>query len=126
MKKLVLIIVLFVATTAVLAQTDSLKRSKEYVKVSNSVATLTAQLTVAQNNLPSYQRKVEQAMAEAQTTADKSSDKAGNLKDAKKAKRKARDAKNAKKELEAQEQKIAKLSRQLEKEQSRLQELESH
>src|SRR5688572_11941495 len=74
---------------------DTIKLNKEWVEVSNDIAELTAELTIAQNNLPGYETKAAKAQTDAQGTAQQSSDQAykatnGDLGDAKKAKKKAK------------------------------------
>lgn len=115
---------------------DTVKLNKEFVKVSNDIAELNSKLTIAQNNLPGYHKKADQADVDAQKSAEASSrqaDKAtsGDMGDARSAKKKARkafnraeDAQDANKNIRKQEKKIAKLSAQLEKKQKRMQELE--
>jgi len=145
MKKIKLLLAAMIFITASLSAfsqkyktaADTVKLNKEYVDVSNAIADLTSKLTIAQNNLPGYHNKVDEAVFNAQNSAIKSSEQAsraidGNVGDAKKAKRKAKSALNDAKEvrdanakLKDQEKKIANLSLQLEKKQNRLQELES-
>jgi hypothetical protein len=115
---------------------DTVKLNKEWVDVSNDIAELTAQLSIAQNNLPGYQSKSAQTKSDAQETAQKSSDQAykatnGDLGDAKSAKKKAKkalndaeDASDAKDDVKKQEKKIDKLTMQLQKKQKNLQELD--
>jgi uncharacterized low-complexity protein len=115
---------------------DTVKLNKEYVKVSNDIAELTSKLTVAQKNLPGYHTRADDADADAQKTADASSQQAykatsGDMGDARSAKKKARkaykkagDAKDANKKIKGQEKKIAKLGAQLHKKEARLQALE--
>ena len=115
---------------------DTVKLNKEWVEVSNDIAELTAKLTVAQNNLPGYHSKADNKVADAQLTAQKSSDQAskatnGDLDDAKSAKKKAKkalndaeDADDAKGDAKKQEKKIDKLTAELEKKQKNLAELE--
>jgi hypothetical protein len=115
---------------------DTAKLNKEWVEVSNDIAELTAELTIAQNNLPGYRSKAEKATTDAQGTAQQSSDQAykatnGDLGDAKSAKKKAKkalndaeDASDAKDNTKKQEKKINKLTAQLQKKQRTLQELE--
>ncbi|MGI8581664.1 MAG: hypothetical protein ACR2KX_05705 [Chitinophagaceae bacterium] len=116
---------------------DTAKLNKEYVEVSNEIADLTSRLTIAQNNLPGYNNKANDAKADAQNTAIKSSEQSsdavnGDVGDAKKAKRKAkkalREAKHARQasnKAEDQDKKIASLSSQLQKKQERLRELDT-
>ncbi len=116
---------------------DTTKLNKEYVEVSNEIADLTSRLTIAQNNLPGYNNKANDAKADAQNTAIKSSEQSsdavnGDVGDAKKAKRKAkkalREAKHARQasnKAEDQDKKIASLSSQLQKKQERLRELDT-
>ena len=115
---------------------DTIKLNKEYIEVSNDIAELSAKLAIAQNNLPGYQEKAGEAAANAQKSANESSEQAakatnGDLGDAKSAKKKANkaldkanDAKDADNKIKDQDKKIAKLSSQLQKKQKRLQELE--
>jgi chromosome segregation ATPase len=115
---------------------DTTKLNKEYVEVSNEIAELTAELTIAQNNLPGYMSKAAKANTDAQGTAQKSSDQAykatnGDLGDAKSAKKKAKralndaeDASDARNDKIKQEKKIDKLTSKLQTKQKTLQELE--
>jgi chromosome segregation ATPase len=115
---------------------DTVKLNKEWLKMSNEIAELTAELTVAQNNLPEYESKAAKAKTDAQGTAQQSSDQAykatnGDLGDAKSAKKKAKkalndaeDSSDAKNDIKKQEKKINKLAAQLQKKQKSLQELE--
>jgi hypothetical protein len=115
---------------------DTVKLNKEWVAVSNDVAALTAELSIAQNNLPGYMSKADKASSDAQGSAQKSSDQAykatnGDLGDAKRAKKKAKkalndaeDASDATRNTKKQEKKIAKLTAELQKKQKDLQDLE--
>ena len=115
---------------------DTVKLNKEWVEVSNDIARLTSELTIAQNNLPGYNSKAVDAVSDAQSSAQKSSDQAykatnGDLgdaktakKDAKKALNDAEDASDAKDNAKHQEKKIDTLRGQLQKKQKRLAELE--
>ncbi|HEX8314473.1 MAG TPA: hypothetical protein VF609_05760 [Flavisolibacter sp.] len=115
---------------------DTVKLNQEWVKVSNEIAELTAELTIAQNNLPGYRSKADKAQTDAQGTAQQSSDQAykatnGDLGDAKSANKKAKkalndaeDASDAKDNTKKQEKKIDKLAVQLQKKQKNLKELE--
>jgi chromosome segregation ATPase len=115
---------------------DTVKLNKEWVEVSNDIAELTAELTIAQNNLPGYKTKADKAQTDAQSTAQQSSDQAykatnGDVGDAKNAKKKAKralndaeDASDAKYNTRKQEKKINKLTEQLQKKQKNLQDLE--
>ncbi|RYZ56484.1 MAG: hypothetical protein EOO14_12275 [Chitinophagaceae bacterium] len=115
---------------------DTVKLNKELVKVSNEVAELTAELTIAQNNLPGYVSKAAQAKTDASVTAQQSSDQAykatnGDLADARSAKKKAKKALNdaedvsdANDDTSKQKKKIDKLTVQLQKKQRALLELE--
>jgi hypothetical protein len=145
MKKIMLLlpaVVFIMASQSAFSQkyrtaADTVKLNKEYVEVSNDVANLSSKLTIAQNNLPGYQARSNEATSDAQTTAINSSEKAsnavnGDIKDARKAKRNAKRAlKDAKQAQHAnnkeddQNDKITKLSSQLAKKQQRLQELEA-
>lgn len=116
---------------------DTAKLNKEYVNVTNDIADLNAKLTIAQNNLPGYKSKAIAAGADAENAATKSSNQAskaatnGEVDDAKKAKRRAskayreaKDSRSANNNVSDQEDKITKLTLQLNKKQQRLQELE--
>jgi DNA repair exonuclease SbcCD ATPase subunit len=115
---------------------DTVKLNRELVKVNNDIAKLTAELTVAQNNLPGYVSKAKTATNEAEATAQQSSDQAykatnGDVQDAKSAKKKARkaykdagDASDARANTKKQEKKIDKLSAKLQKKQNDLKGLE--
>lgn len=115
---------------------DTVSLNKEWVKVSNDIAEITAELTIAQNNLPEYRSKAEKAKIDAQGTAQQSSDQAykatnGDLDDAKSAKKKAQKALNdaeessdAKDNTKKEEKKIDNLTAKLQKKQKTLQELE--
>jgi CHASE3 domain sensor protein len=131
-----LMITLPAASQKYKSESDTLKLNKELVEVSNEVASLTAELTIAQNNLPGYLAKGDKAKTDAARTAQQSSDQAdkatnGELKDAKTAKKKAKkalndaeDSEDAKHSIEKQEKKIDKLTAQLQKKQKTLLELE--
>jgi DNA-binding transcriptional regulator GbsR (MarR family) len=115
---------------------DTVKLNQEYVKVSNNIAELTSKLTIAQNNLPGYHEKAGEAATDAQRSAQASSEQAskatnGDLGDAKSAKKKAgkaldkaHDAENADNKIKDQDKKIAKLAKELQKEQDKLLDLE--
>jgi DNA-binding transcriptional regulator GbsR (MarR family) len=115
---------------------DTAKLNKEYVNVSNDIVELNAKLTIAQNNLPGYKSKAIAADTDAQNAAANSSNQAskatnGEIDDAKKAKRKAKkayeeakDSRAANNNVSDQEDKITKLSLQINKKQQRLQELD--
>jgi uncharacterized low-complexity protein len=117
---------------------DTIKLNKEWMEVSNDIAKLTAELTIAQNNLTGYVAKSAEANSDAHKTAQQSSDQAdkatnGNLGDAKKANKKARramhdaeDASDARKNIKKQEKKIDKLTAQLQKKQKTLQKLDDN
>ena len=114
---------------------DTTKLNKEFTEVSNDIASLSAKLTIAQNNLPGYQAKAKTADSDAQNAAVNSSDQAaksteGGVKEAKKAKRKskkayreAKDARSANNDVGEQDDKIASLTGQLAKKQERLRQL---
>jgi DNA repair exonuclease SbcCD ATPase subunit len=116
---------------------DTVKLNKEYTQLSNDIAGLTAQLQIAQNDLPGIQTKANNAESDAQNAAASSSDQAskatnGSVKDAKRAKRRAKtayneakDARSANENVSDQDDKIARLSKQLKKKQNRLTEVES-
>ena len=111
---------------------DTVKLNTEYLKLSNAIAELTADLIVAQNKLPNYQSKANDAGSDAYKAATSSSDQAskatdGSVKDARKAKKKAKkayneakDARSADNNLEDQQDKIKKLSSQLDKKKERM------
>ena len=93
-KNLVLLLVVCVAAAFSASSqkyksaSDTLKLNKEWVDVSNDIAKLTSELTIAQNNLPGYRTKTTDAEIDAQASAQKSSDQAykatnGDLGDAK-------------------------------------------
>ncbi|RPD50826.1 MULTISPECIES: hypothetical protein [Chitinophagaceae] len=144
MKKIMYAIFLFALTltgTTAFAQVyktieDTAKLNKEFTEVSNDIATLTAKLTVAQNNMPGYRAKANSADANAQDAAISSSNQAdkattkGGVKEARKAKREAKksyreakDARSANKDIGDQDDKIASLKGQLAKKQERLDQL---
>ena len=115
---------------------DTVKLNKEFTEVSNDIATLTAQLTVAQNNMPGYQSKAKAAESNAQDAAKTSSTQAAkategsSVKEARKAKQKskkayhkAKDAQSANNNVGNQDDKIASLTGQLAKKQERLRQL---
>jgi DNA-binding transcriptional regulator GbsR (MarR family) len=143
MKKFLLLplVVCLVATHSASSQkyksaSDTIKLNKEWVDVSNDLAKLTSELTIAQNNLPGYRSKTVDAVSDAQTSAQNSSDQAykatnGDLGDAKTAKKRAKkalndaeDASDAKDDVRKQEKKIDKLTMQLQKKQKQLAELD--
>lgn len=115
---------------------DTARLNREYVKVSNDLVDLNAKLTIAQNNLPGYKSKAIEADKDADNAAIKSSNQAskatnGDIGDARKAKRKARRAYNEAKDSRAannnvsdKENKITRLTLQINKKQQRLQELD--
>jgi hypothetical protein len=114
---------------------DTVKLNKEYTEVSNDIASISAELTIAQNNMPDYQSKAHAAESDAKEAAVNSSvqaDKAtkGGVKEAKKAKRKskkayheAKDAQSASHDVGQQDDKIAALKGALAKKQERLEQL---
>ncbi|HET6767277.1 MAG TPA: hypothetical protein VFH08_07760 [Chitinophagaceae bacterium] len=114
---------------------DTAKLNKEFTEVSNDIASLSARLTIAQNNLPGYQSKARTADSDAQNAAVNSSDQAaksteGGVKEARKAKhkskkafREAKDARSANNDVGDQDDKIASLTGQLAKKQERLRQL---
>ena len=114
---------------------DTAKLNKELIEVSNDIASLSAKLTIAQNNLPGYQSKARTADSDAQDAAANSSAQAaksieGGVKEARKAKRKskkayreAKDARSANNVVGDQDDKIASLTGQLAKKQERLRQL---
>ena len=116
---------------------DTVKLNKEFTEVSNDIANLSAQLTIAQNNMPGYQSKAKAAESNAQDAAETSSAQAAkategsvSVKEARKAKRKskkayheAKDARSANNDVGNQDDKIASLTAQLTKKQERLREL---
>jgi hypothetical protein len=116
---------------------DTGKLNLEYVKVSNEIASLTSQLSIAKNDLAGYQSKASNAETNAENAASSSSDQAtkatnGSVSDARSAKRKAKkafreakDSRSANSNVNDQDDKIARLSSQLLKKEQRLQELEA-
>ena len=114
---------------------DTAKLNKEFTEVSNDIASLSAKLTIAQNNLPGIQSKARTADSDAEQAAVNSSAQAaksteGGVKEARKAKRKSRkayheakDARSANNVVENQDDKIASLTGQLAKKQARLNQL---
>ena len=144
MKKIVRLVYLFALIFPALSAVsqkyktveDTIKLNKEYVNVCNDIADLKAKLTVAQNDLTGYQSKAREANNDAVNSASASSDQAskatnGSVSDAKSAKRKAnksydkaKDSRSAKKNLNEQEDKIARYNRDIEKKQHRLKELD--
>lgn len=116
---------------------DTVKLNKEYLSVTNSISELTSKLAIAQNNLPGYVKRADNAASNASDMAMTSSEQSskaagGDLRDAKKAKRKAKqalhEAKHAKAEnrkVGAEEKYIERLKNELQKKQERLQELET-
>lgn len=115
---------------------DTVKLNEEYLKIKNDIVDLTAQLTVAQNNLPGYQSKANTAGLNAQTSAATSNTDAskatnGNISDAKTARNAAddsynaaKDARNANDKVGNQNEKINKLTEKLDKKNKRLKELD--
>ena len=115
---------------------DTVKLNQEYVKVNNDIADLTAQLTIAQNNLPGYQNKATAATATAQTSATTSRNSSsratdGNISDSKSARNdaadaydKAKDSRSANNNVGKQDEKIRKLKADLNKKQQRLKDLD--
>lgn len=111
---------------------DTVKLNKEYVKVSNEIVDLNAKLTIAKNNLPGYKSKAIAAGTDAENAAANSSNQAskatnGDIADAKKAKKRANKAYNEAKDSRAannnvsdQEDKITRLTLQINKKQQRL------
>ncbi len=114
---------------------DTANLNKEFTEVSNDIASLTAKLTIAQNNMPGYRSKADAATSVAQDAAVTSSVQAdratdGSVKEARKAKRKAKkafreakDARSANHDVGNQDDKIASLKGELAKKQERLEQL---
>src|SRR5688500_6788151 len=114
---------------------DTVKLNKEFTEVSNDIATLTAKLTIAQNNMPGYKSKAHAAESNAEEAAVNSSEQAnkaknGSVKEARKAKhkskkafREAKDSRSANKNITEQDEKIASLTGELAKKQVRLEQL---
>ncbi|HEX2532919.1 MAG TPA: hypothetical protein VHK69_04235, partial [Chitinophagaceae bacterium] len=114
---------------------DTAQLNKEFTEVSNDIATLTAKLTVARNNLPGVRTKAESADTEARTAADNNSTHAQkatgtSVKEARKAKRiakkayrEAKDAREANNDVSDQNERIAELTGQLARKQERLDQL---
>ncbi len=142
MKKIFFLpVLLFMATLPVFSQTyktaaDTPALNKEYVKVSNNIADLTAKLNKAQDDLAKINRKSDKATTNAQSSASATADKAsdattGGVKDARRAKKEARrsvkdakDSRRAGNDLDDQNKKIRKLTAELAKNQNRLKELD--
>ncbi len=115
---------------------DTVKLNKEILNVSNEIVALTAKLTVAENDLPGLQAKVNDANSNAANAANESSNQAskatnGNVRDARNAKRKAskaygeaKDYKAAKDKLNKQEDKINKYKSSLNKYEQRMRDLD--
>ena len=115
---------------------DTARLNKEFVRVSNELVDLNAKLTIAENDLPGYQSKVNQANNSSANAANESSNQAskatnGSMGDAKKAKRKAdraygeaKDYENAKKRLNSQENRITKYKSDIIRRQKRIQDLD--
>jgi hypothetical protein len=115
---------------------DTAKLNKEYVNITNDIVELNAKLTIAQNNLPGYKSKAIAAGTDADNAATNSSNQAakainGDVGDAKKAKRRAKkayneakDSRSASNNVSDQEDKITRLTLQINKKQQRLQELD--
>jgi len=133
---LTLMVTSFTAYTQVYKKAaDTVKLNKEFTEVSNDIASLSAKLTIAQNNLPGYQSKARTADSDAEQAAVNSSAQAaksteGGVKQARKAIRKSRkayheakDARTANNVVENQDDKIASLTDQLAKKQVRLNQL---
>jgi hypothetical protein len=116
---------------------DTVKLNKEYLSLTNDIVDLSAQLTIAPNNLPGYHTRAAKAATDAESTASKSSEQAskatnGDLDDAKKAKKRAaealkdaRDVRSANNDVKDQDKKIAGLKTQLSAKQYKLKELET-
>lgn len=114
---------------------DTVKLNKEYIEVSNEIATLSARLTVAENNMPGYKSKANAADSKAHDAAETSSVQAnkatgGGVKearaarrDSRKALREAKDARSANNEVGDQGDKIASLKGELAKKTERLNQL---
>ena len=111
---------------------DTIKLNKEYLEVSQNVASLTLKLSEAQNDLPGIVARAGSAENKAQSAADNSSNRAdnatgGSVNDARKAKRsaktaykKAKTSQSADNDVKRQEKKIDQLSKQLERKQKRM------
>ena len=118
------------------APADTVKLNQEYVKVSNQIADINAQLTIAQNNLPGFQSKANTATGDAQTSASVSSSSAskatnGNIADSKSARNdadnaydKAKDSRSANNNVGKQNERIRKLKSELTKKQQHLKDLD--
>ncbi|HEY0896348.1 MAG TPA: hypothetical protein VGE15_07350 [Sphingobacteriaceae bacterium] len=114
---------------------DSTKLNAEFLKVTDAIASLTSELTMAKNDLPSYKLKASTADSDAQSAASASSDEAsratnGKLDDSRSAKKRAKqayarakDSRSANREVTRLENRIGSLTDQLHKENQRLQEL---
>ena len=116
---------------------DTVKLNKEYLRVSNDIASLHAKLTIAQNDLPAYQSSAMNANNNASNAATASSDQAtkatnGSIKEAKRAKKKARkaygeakDSRAANSKVNNLQNKITRYQSDLVKKEKRLEELEA-
>lgn len=142
MKKIFFLpVLLFMAAAPVFSQkyktaADTPALNKEYVKVSNNIADLTAKLNKAQDDLAKINRKSDKAITNAQSSASATADKAsdattGGVRDARRAKKEARrsvkdakDSRRAGNDLDDQNKKIRKLTAELTKNQNRLKELD--
>lgn len=144
MKKFIcpVLLILLISSSSAYSQkyrtvADTAKLNAEYIKVSNDIADLTAKLTIAQNNLPKIESKANAAGDDAQNAAAASSDKAAKVtgssvsdarkakREAKKAYKEAKDARSANNNVANQEEKIAKLTKELNNKKDRLRELET-
>ncbi len=115
---------------------DTVNLNKQYINLQNEVTALNAKLTIAQNDLPGYQAKVNGAKDDAVDAAEASSDQAskatnGKVSDAKSAKKKAnkaydeaKDLKAAKKKLSKHENKITRYQLDIKKKQERIADLD--
>lgn len=136
------ILLCLVSVTTVFSQkykvpADTIRLNREYIEVSNDISTLLSKIAIAQNNLPGYHAKANNAAADAQGAAQASSEQAskatnGSMADARRAKRKAgnalkeaKDARSANSDVESQERKIADLNSKLTKKRERLTALEN-
>jgi len=136
------VLLLLGAFTPAVSQTykttaDTTALNKEYVRVTDNIASLTASLNKAQDELAKDTRKSDKATSDAQSTASTTADKAshatnGDVRDARRAKKEARrsvrdakDSRRAGNDVEDQTKKVSQLSADLTKNQNRLKELDA-
>ncbi len=115
---------------------DTARLNLEYLKVTRDIADLSIKLSESQENLKKYQSNVVSRNNDAQSSAEASSDQAskatsGSVKDARRAKRKAKAAykdskqsRGANDRMNEEENRMQRISRDLQRRQERLQELD--